>query len=303
MIMGTTTRLAAPEEIEYPESDGEPMAENTEQYDWIVLIKEGLEGVFRDDPNVFIAADLFWYPVERNNKIRRAPDVLVALGRPKGRRGAYLQWREGGIAPQVVFEILSPGNRGGEELAFKFAFYETYGVEEYYVYDPEFNTLEGWLRTEGTLRPIPVMNGWISPRLGIRFEQVDDQFRLYRPDGRPFVKVIELHRQAEADHRRADEQQQRADAEQQRADAEQQRADAERQRADAQRRQLEEQRRQLDAEQQRAEAERQRAEAEQQRADAQQRQLEEQRRQLDVERQRAERLAAQLKALGIEPEP
>ena len=145
--MSTTTRLTAPEEIEYPESDGEPMAENTEQYDWITLIEEGLDDVFRDDPNVFVAADLFWYPVQGNNKIRRAPDVMVAIGRPRGRRGAYLQWREAGIAPQVVFEILSPGNRGAE-LAFKFQFYETYGVEEYYVYDPDDNTLEGWLRAE-----------------------------------------------------------------------------------------------------------------------------------------------------------
>src|ERR1700736_2574029 len=119
--MSTTTQLTAPEEIEYPESDGEPRAENTEQYDWITLIEEGLDDVFRDDPNVFIAADLFWYPVEGNNTIRRAPDVMVAFGRPQGRRGAYLQWREAGIAPQVVFEILSPGNRG-EELARKFRF-------------------------------------------------------------------------------------------------------------------------------------------------------------------------------------
>ncbi len=221
--MSTTTRLAAPEEIEYPESNGEPMAENTEQYDWIVLIKEGLEDVFRDDPDVFIAADLFWYPVHGNNTIRRAPDVLVAFGRPKGRRGAYLQWREGGIAPQVVFEVLSPGNRG-EELARKFAFYEAYGVEEYYIYDPDFHTLEGWLRENGTLRPVPAMNGWISPRLGIRFEHSDDQLRLYAPDEQPLVKVQEYLRQAQEQRQRADAQQRRADEQQQRADAQQERA-------------------------------------------------------------------------------
>jgi Uma2 family endonuclease len=293
--MSTTTRLAAHEEIEYPESDGEPMADNTEQFDWITLIKGNLECVFRDDPKVFVAGDLLWYPVEENNQIRRAPDVLVALGRPKGRRGSYLQWLEGGIAPQVVFEILSPGNRG-EELARKFEFYETYGVEEYYIYDPDFHTLEGWLRTEGTLRPIPAMNGWTSPRLGIRFEHVGDQFRLYRPDGRPFVTLSELRRQAEEVERRADEQQRRADAQQQRAEEQQ--------------RQLEEQRQQLEAERQRAEEQQRRAEEQQRRAEEQQRQAEEQQRQAEEQqrqaeeqRQRAERLAAQLKALGIEPEP
>jgi hypothetical protein len=37
--MSTTTRLTAPEEIEYPETDGEPMAENTVQYDWISALE------------------------------------------------------------------------------------------------------------------------------------------------------------------------------------------------------------------------------------------------------------------------
>ena len=183
--MSTTTRLTSHQEIEYPDSDGEPMAENTVQYRWITTIKGNLDIVFKQDPDVFVAGDLFWYPVENDNKTRRAPDVLVAFGRPKGDRSAYLQWLEGGIAPQVVFEILSPGNRG-PELALKFQFYETYGVEEYYIYDPDDNTLEGWLRAEDTLRQIPAMNGWTSPRLRVRFELGDGQLWLYRPDGQPF---------------------------------------------------------------------------------------------------------------------
>ncbi len=89
------------------------MSDNTLQFEWIVTIKEGLEAVFRNDPQVFVAGDLLWYPVQGNPKIRTAPDVLVAFGRPKGYRGSYRQWEEGGIAPHVVFEVLSPGNRPG----------------------------------------------------------------------------------------------------------------------------------------------------------------------------------------------
>ena len=98
-------------EIQYPESDGNPMADNTLQFTWISIIKWGLEGVFRDRPDVFVAGDLLWYPVERNNKLRAAPDAMVVFGRPKGYRGSYMQWREEGIAPQVVFEVRFPGNR------------------------------------------------------------------------------------------------------------------------------------------------------------------------------------------------
>src|SRR4051794_37273733 len=61
--MSTTTRLTSEDEIDYPESDGEPMAENTVQYDWITTIKGGLDVVFRHAPDVFVAGDLFWYPV------------------------------------------------------------------------------------------------------------------------------------------------------------------------------------------------------------------------------------------------
>ncbi len=99
--------------IDYPDSDGQPMADNTKQFRWIVVIKENLELLFADNPHVFVAGDLLWYPVEGNNTIRQAPDAMVVVGRPKGDRGSYRQWEEEGIAPQVVFEILSPGNRFG----------------------------------------------------------------------------------------------------------------------------------------------------------------------------------------------
>ncbi|KPA12827.1 protein containing DUF820 [Candidatus Magnetomorum sp. HK-1] len=97
-------------EIFYPESDGKPMAENTIHYELIVKIKENLEILFAEDPNVFIAGDLFWYPVQGDNKTKYAPDVMVAIGRPKGHRGSYLQWKEKNIAPQVIFEIQTPKN-------------------------------------------------------------------------------------------------------------------------------------------------------------------------------------------------
>src|SRR4030095_3541808 len=105
--MPTSTDVAP---ITYPQSDGQPMADNTKQFRWIVTIQGGLDALFRADPQVFVAGDLLWYPVEGHPEMCMAPDVMVAFGRPKGDRGSYLQWQEGGIAPQVVFEIRSPGN-------------------------------------------------------------------------------------------------------------------------------------------------------------------------------------------------
>jgi Uma2 family endonuclease len=85
---------------------------------------------------------------------------MVVFGRPKGDRGSYRQWEEENIAPQVVFEILSPGNRMGE-MERKLRFYEQYGVEEYYIYDPDQIDLTGWIRQGGRLEAIEDIEDWI----------------------------------------------------------------------------------------------------------------------------------------------
>jgi Putative restriction endonuclease len=171
----------------------------------------------------------------------------VAFGRPKGYRGSYKQWEEENQPPQVVFEVLSPGN-GPVAMAEKFEFYQRYGVDEYYIYDPDDGHLEGWRRSGDHLERIPRMAGFVSPRLLIRFEPGPgaDNLTILGPDGTPFLSFTEWVEKAKADQQRAEVAELRA---------------------------LEQTRL--------ASAERQRAEATD---------------------QRAERLAAQLRALGIEPE-
>jgi Uma2 family endonuclease len=208
-----------PPPVFYPESDGQPMAENTEQFDWIVLIKLGLEWLFDDRQDIFVAGDLFWYPVEGDNKTRTAPDVMVVFGRPKGSRGCYLQWLEEGIPPQVIFEIVSPGNTI-PELMRKFEFYDRFGVEEYYLFDPQRHDLSGWRRIDGKLVEIPVMHGWVSPRLGIRFDWQEGVLKLFGPDDQPFVSYVALARQWKQGEQRAEQERERAEQERQRAEQE-----------------------------------------------------------------------------------
>jgi Uma2 family endonuclease len=213
------TQLQSPDKsnIIYPEDNGEPMSNNTEQFRLIVEIKENLELLFANDPNVFVAGDLLWYPVEGNNKLSQAPDVMVVIGVPKGYRGSYQQWNENNIAPQVAFEIWSPANRAGSMME-KFKFYEEYGVEEYYLYNPEKLTLRGWQRVEEKLEELPEINGWVSPRLGVRFQLSETELQMFGPSGEPFVSFVELaglRRQAEA---QAEQERLRAEQEQQRAE-------------------------------------------------------------------------------------
>lgn len=221
------------QEINYPASDGQPMADNTKQFRYIVTIHGGIAALFADRPDVFVAGDLLWYPVEGNNTLRAAPDIMVVFGRPPGDRASYMQWREDDIAPQVVFEVLSPGNTISE-MTRKFRFYERYGAEEYYLFDPDRGELSGWLRQDGTLEEIPEMRGWVSPRLGIRFTVEGSELVLYRPDNVRFATFVELQQQAEAERKRAEAERERVEAERKRAEAERERAEAERKRAEIQ---------------------------------------------------------------------
>jgi hypothetical protein len=104
--------ISAPRRVPlvYPESDGKPMADNTKQARWIVVVFGNLLALFRDRLDVFVAADLFWYPVK------------------------------------------------GE------------GKEVFYVYDPDTNRLTIYLRRGDMLRRVHKVDGFVSPRLGIRFD-------------------------------------------------------------------------------------------------------------------------------------
>jgi Uma2 family endonuclease len=202
--------MLMPANVVYPESDGEPLAENTRQLFWIIVLVENLVALFCDRVDVFVAGDQNWYPVEGDPSVVMAPDVYVVFGRPKGHRGSYKQWEEGGIPMTVVFEVLSPKNTA-LEMADKLAFYDDHGVEEYYLYDPDSNRLFVYLRRGEALVRVRQVNGFVSPRLGIRFDLSGAELVVRYPDGEPFRTVEELRGQREEAKQRADKAEQRAD--------------------------------------------------------------------------------------------
>jgi Uma2 family endonuclease len=207
--MSMVARPTSPR-IVYPDSDGQPMADNTLQFRWIVTIQGGLDNLFRDNPEVFVAGDLIWYPVQGRPDINLAPDAMVVFGRPKGERGSYRQWEEGNVAPQVVFEVLSPNNRP-PELIRKYLFYKHYGVEEYYLYNPDNPDLSGWRRSQEGFEEIANLDGWVSPRLGIRFDLASGELQIFRPDGERFATYLELAAQRDQERQEKEQAQQKID--------------------------------------------------------------------------------------------
>jgi hypothetical protein len=107
----------------------------------------------------------------------------------------------------------------------KFAFYEKFGAEEYYIIYPEFPAhVEGWKRDGGKLVSIPEINGWISPRLGLRFSLMQGNLSVFGPDGRELRTPAEIAADRDAEHKRAEQERQRAEQEEARAKTAEQRA-------------------------------------------------------------------------------
>jgi len=258
----------------FPDSDGEPIAENTLQFEWISTIKWNLEHQFENDPDVFVAGDNLIYTDKTDATIRYAPDVYVAFGRPKGYRGSYKVWEEGNIFPQVIFEVWSPGNEWGDMLK-KMNFYEKNGAEEFYLLFPNFPIhAQGFWLEDGKLRRTRETNGFVSPRLGIRIQFFPNILNIFGPDEKRFLNPSQIIGERNAAERQVTEEARLREIEHQRAETEAARAET----ADAR----------AETEAARAEAERQRAEDEAARAEA--------------ERQRADRLAARLRELGVDPD-
>ena len=266
----------------YPSSDGKPMAESTTQFRWIVTIKEGLDALFADRPDVFVAGDLLWYATKGDVKDVMAPDAMVVFGRPKGDRRSYREWVEEGVVPQVVFEVASYTNTP-EEMAGKRKRYDARGVEEYYFYDPETGVFEGWLRRPDGLKRLRKASGWTSPRLGVTFDapRRKEALVLIRPDGRPFRSFGDLVKDEETARRIAKAERRRRRRAEREAEAALLASERAGRLADTERLSREEAEARAEAESRRAEAESRRAEA---------------------ESRRAELMAAKLRELGVEPE-
>ena len=196
------------------------MSDNTKQFDWIVNLKTNLDRLRED----FVAGDLLWYPVQGQPTVRSGPDVMVAVGRPKGYRGSFKQWVEGG-PPEVVIEIMSPSN-STREMMRKASFYERHGVRELIVIDPDTETGWAFVYEGGELRDdVGDIVGWTSPTLGIRFERAHEALIVIGPDGRRFETLREASERAEREAERAEYEAQRAEHEAERAEREAERAE------------------------------------------------------------------------------
>jgi len=96
-------------EIYYPDSDGQPMAETDFHRNLILELIKTLEIFFAESPEVYVTGNIMFYYVEHDPKQVVSPDVMVFFGVPKGERRSYKTWEENDVVPSVVIEISSLG--------------------------------------------------------------------------------------------------------------------------------------------------------------------------------------------------
>ena len=123
--------------IEYPDSDGEPMAENDWQLDAMISAISTLREWFADREDVYAGGDMLIYYQMNDNETRVAPDVFVVFGTEKHRRNSWIVWREG-KAPDIVMEVAS-GSTWRRDMREKREIYAEMGVLEYWRFDPTRN--------------------------------------------------------------------------------------------------------------------------------------------------------------------
>ncbi len=143
-------------EVEYPESDGEPMGETDLHRDLMIRLIELFKERYRDQ-HVYVSGNLLLYYEEGVPYKHVSPDAFVVLDKDPGRRRVYKTWEEG--APNVVFEVTSSSTKRRDE-GVKPQVYAAIGVREYFLFDPTSDyllpPLQGFRLDGDAYEPIPL---------------------------------------------------------------------------------------------------------------------------------------------------
>ena len=181
--------IATLDDLDYPDSDGLPMAESEFQFNPIVYAVGALRNHFQDRENVYVVGDLLLYYEEGNRSASVAPDVFVVFGVPNHVRRTYLLWREG-KAPDWVLEVTSRSTRQVDQGR-KREVYARLGVSEYWQYDPTGDyldpSLQGLVLSGGrygaalALEEVDGVRSAYSPVLGLNLRLDEGVLRFHDP--------------------------------------------------------------------------------------------------------------------------
>ena len=185
---------------EYPESDGEPMAETL--LNQITMINGQFAARYllerQGRTNVAVGGNQLIYYTEGNRRDHISTDIYIALDVPPGLRPTWMTWVERKF-PDIVFEISSPSTQD-VDVGRKVRLYERLGAQEYYVFDPQLAmqpVLRAYHRQGQQLAEVALSAGpgmrVFSPLLRTELVVVGNDLRIINPQtGKPLIVPDEL---------------------------------------------------------------------------------------------------------------
>lgn len=176
--------------IDYPEEDGQPMAESDQTREYLIYATKVLNLFFQNRSDVYVSGNLFIYYEEGNPKSVVAPDTFVVFGVENRQRKTYKVWEENNKVPDFVLEITSKTTRSQDQGAKK-GIYAYLGVQEYYQYDPTGDylqpPLQGLRLVNGNYLPVETTtspDGTLvlpSSILGLELHLIGKEMRFFDP--------------------------------------------------------------------------------------------------------------------------
>ena len=216
IVPSADTPVIPPAAVDYPSSDGKPLAENDAQLHAILYAVGALQVRYGDRPDVYVSGDLLVYYEESNPRVSVAPDAFVVFGVENRLRMSYKVWEEG-KGPDFVLEVASP-NTWREDVERKPGIYAGLGVGEYFLFDPTGEhlspRLQGYRLVDGAYEPLVVVESidraltLSSDVLGLELRAKDKEMRFHDPaTGETLLSYAEEHaaRREEATARQAAE--------------------------------------------------------------------------------------------------
>jgi Uma2 family endonuclease len=147
----TTTR------VDYPTSDGKPMAETDTHRQTMVDLIARLTAHFAGRQDVYVSGNLLVYYAEGNAGRHLSPDCFVVFGVPNHNRDTFRTWEEEAV-PAVVFEVTSKTTRREDTRTKRTVYQNVWEVDEYFLFDPLEDyldpSLQGFRRVRGAFQPI-----------------------------------------------------------------------------------------------------------------------------------------------------
>jgi Uma2 family endonuclease len=191
----------------FPDSDGEPVAENRSNMDQMTTLIYAAERYLAPRVRFAAGGNQFIYYDRHDGRHHVAPDVYIALDVAPGIREKWQTWLEGDKFPDIVFEVTSESTQD-EDLVGKVRLYARLGAHEYYIYDPAQELqppLRAYHRVGSRLVEQALLPGQAiySPLLGTELRVVGRWLRLIDPQTGESIPTAEEEHDALLEERAA----------------------------------------------------------------------------------------------------